>query len=655
VLTNEPDLDAVPPRVRPLLRRCLEKDPRKRLRDIGDAMSLVGDVAAPAGLVEGTDRTAARAAGWRTVAGWSLAGLLAAALAAALYFRPASPVDGSEPVVRFQIMRPGLDVYLNTSAAFAVSPDGSRLAYYGSGPSGGVSLIVRTLTTGESRELAAMTGAPIPNAVFWSPDGQSLVNGTSGSGAHLIDVASATSRLLCQCRFQGGSWNRDGVILLGSPAQINEGIRRVSASGRDQAMATKVDASRGERDSFPAFLPDGRRFLFTRVSSDGGQVTYVGSLDGAEPVRLVEGSRHLFVPASNGLGPHVLGIEPAGLVAQPFDPIALTVNGEVRTLVAGAGVASISDNGVLATSPIVLRAGMIPTWFDRSGKPLGTVGEPVRTEFVGLSPDGKRLALNNVRSVPGSGDIFLRDVATGASTRFSFEPGGETAGVWSPDGTRLIYSSQGRDSAAVPMIKAIDGTGAATPVVTVNGPAWVNDWSPDGKFVILSRWSETSSTDISLWFVALGGAAGGTPSPYVSEQRNQKQARISPDGRFVAYISDETGAWEIYVRPFPDAEQGKWMVSDGGGVEPRWSRDGKELFYFAGQTLMAVPVNLRPTFSNGSPRALFEARIQPNYTNDAHRWHVAPDGQRFLLLIPDGNDQAPPLEVIVNWTTLLQR
>ena len=146
----------------------------------------------------------------------------------------------------------------------------------------------------------------------------------------------------------------------------------------------------------------------------------------------------------------------------------------------------------------------------------------------------------------------------------------------------------------------------------------------------------------------------GKPVPYLVEPGRQQQAQLSPDGRFVAYGSDQSGTFDIFVQPFPDASRGKWMVSSGGGVEPRWSRDGKELFYFSGQTLMAVPVSLNPTFSNGAPVAMFDAAVQAGYTNDSHRWQVAPDGKRFLLLAPAGQQQAPPLEVVVNWPALLK-
>lgn len=163
------------------------------------------------------------------------------------------------------------------------------------------------------------------------------------------------------------------------------------------------------------------------------------------------------------------------------------------------------------------------------------------------------------------------------------------------------------------------------------------------------------AADNDLWFVPMEGGTARTPVPYLVAPARQQQAQFSPDGRFVAYGSDQSGTWEIYVQPFPSASDGKWMVSSGGGGEARWSRDGKELFYFSGQTLMAVPVSVQPTFSNGAPVALFDAPVQAGYTNDSHRWQVAPDGKRFLLLTTAGQDKAPSLDVVVNWPSLLNR
>jgi len=658
VLAREPDLTAVPTRVRYLLTRCLEKDPRKRLRDIGDAMNLVQGTETSAPGAEAGAPGVARSRRWLGVGGWALAGVLAAGFVVAALLRPATKVETDPPIVQFQIER-AVDVYNRTATAFAVSPDGLMLAYYGAGSDGLQTLLVRTLATGEVRTVqGSATPTPQGNSLFWSPDSRQLVRGTA-TGAHVFDVSTGTARPLCDCRYVGGSWNRDGVILLGGfgnePGGIPGGIRRLSVGDRTPVAITKVDASRGGQDTWPVFLRDGRRFLFTRSTPGVGDATYVGTLDGDAPKRIAEGSRRIFVPGAGGQGSYLLGIDAAGLIAQAFDLNTMSVTGAAMTVVAGAVAASASENGVLATSALGSRPRTIPTWFDRKGTSLGQVGEAGLIESVALSPDGRKLAVADVSSGPGGqvSDIWLRDLTSGARTRVTFNPDNDSTPVWSPDGTRIAFTSR-RAGVNLPYQRAADGTGGEIPLFPYDRSAWANDWSSDGRWVIYSTPGPNSAGN-GLWVVPMGGGNARKPVPYLVASAIQQQAQFSPDGRFVAYGSAQSGTWEIYVQPFPKASEGKWMVSSGGGVEPRWSRDGKELFYFSGQTLMAVPVSMRPTFSNGAPVALFDAPVQAGYTNDSHRWQVAPDSKRFLLLTNAGKDQASPLDVVVNWAPLLKR
>jgi Tol biopolymer transport system component len=643
VLTREPDLTGVPPSVRHLLTRCLQKDPRKRLRDIGDAMSLVTADEALALRVSGPRR-------WLAAGGWAVAGVLATALAVAAWRSPRVAAVESPPV-RFQIER-FADVYNRTATAFAVSPDGGMLAYYGAGDDGVPMLLVRTLATGEIRELEATPG-PSRDSLFWSPDSRQLVRG-SATGADVFDAFTGVKRELCDCGYVGGSWNRDGTILLGASGV---GIVRTSPDDRTGVAATEVDAQKGERDTWPVFLPDGRRFLFTRSTPARGDATYVGTLDGDPPQRIADGSLRSFVPADSTRGAYLLGIDSAGLVARPFDLATQSV-GPATLLVPGATALSASENGVLVTSAPGSRPRTAPTWFDREGTALGQVGDAAIIEGIALSFDGRKLAVSEIgtgQNGPQS-NIWLRDLASGARTRLTFDGGGTP--VWSPDGLRIAFTAN-RGGVNLPYHKLADGTGLESRLFVEDRPAWVNDWSSDGRWLIYSTprvdRPPGSPTGNTLWAVPMVGSTAGTPVPYLESAQVQQQAQFSPDGRFVAYGSDLSGTWEVYVQPFPNAAGGKWMISSGGGVEPRWSRDGKELFYFAGQTLMAVPLSLQPTFSYGTPVALFEAPIQAGYTFDSHRWQVAPDGQRFLLLANAGEQQAAPLAVVANWVGLLNR
>ena len=652
VLTKEPDLTAVPPRVRHLLTRCLEKDPRKRLRDIGDAMSLVAGADTPAPDAEHGAPGVTGPRRWLGLGGWAAAGTLAAAFAVAVWLQPEASVDADPPMVRFQIERTA-DVYNRTATAFAISPDGLTLAYYGAGRDGPQTLLVRTLATGEVREVSSGIAVPQPSSLFWSPDNRQLARG-SASGGQVFDLVTGTARPLCDCRWVGGSWNRDGTILVGGFG-VREGISRLSAGDRTRVAVTTVDASRGEQDTWPVFLPDGRRFLFTRSTAGAGVATYLGTLDGGAPTRIGDGSRRVFVPAASGRGPYLLGIDASGLVAQPFDLDTASVTGAAITVVAGAFAVSASENGVLATSAPGSSPLTIPTWLDRKGTSVGQVGEAGLIDAVALSLDGRKLAVAEGSIGPAGrlNAIWLRDLASGARTRVTLNPDPAGTPVWSPDGTRIAFTTR-RGGVNLLYQRAADGTGGETPLFPYDGHAWANDWSGDGRWVIYST-PRPGMVGNALWAVPMQDGTARKPVPYLVASAIQQQAQFSPDSRFVAYGSDESGTWEVYVQPFPNASDGKWVISSGGGVEPRWSRDGKELFYFSGQTLMAVPVSVRPTFSNGAPVALFDAPIQAGYTSDSHRWQVAPDGQRFLLLANAGQGQAAPLDVVVNWPALLKR
>ena len=647
VVTKEPDWSRVPAQLTALLKRCLEKDPKRRLRHIGDLDLLLTPAAWATDAVAPARRVA-------SAAGWVLAAALLAGLIAAIWLRPAPTPAAERDPVRFRIERPP-DVYNRTASAFAVSPNGELLAYYAAGADGPQTLFVRTLATGEARAVTgSATATPQANSLFWSPDSRQLVRGTA-AGGQVFDIAGGTMRALCECRYAGGSWNRDGTILLGAFGRgVSRGIRRLAPGDRTPTEITVGDATREVVDEWPVFLPDGRRFLFTRSTPGMGDATYIGTLDGGEPVRIADGSRRVFVPAAGGRGAYLLGIDATGLVAQPFDPVSMRVTGAATMIIGGAMAVSASEQGVLATSVAGSRPLTMPTWFDRGGTSRGQVGQPGFIEAIALSSDGRKLATAQTSDGTTGAQVWVDDLGSGVRTRSTFSGRGNSTPVWSPSGTTLAFTS-GRDGINLPYQRAADGTGGEGPLFAYDWHAWVNDWSRDGHWVIFSTPPRAREGSNDLWAVPMTGSAERKPVPYLVGPGTQQQAQFSPDGRFVVYGSDESGTFELYVQPFPDASAGKWLISNGGGSEPRWSRDGKELFYFAGQALMRVAVTLTPTFSAGSPTVLFEAPILPGYSQDSHRWQLAPDAQRFLLLADSGKGQGTPLDVIVNWTALLPK
>ena len=432
------------------------------------------------------------------------------------------PRPDSLPAIRFQIERPSAGRI--TSSAFAVSPDGRFFAFYLTAGDGQTILAVRTLATGETRQVPGSTVLN-PRVPFWSADSRYLafVNTTATLA---FDVTTGTTRQLCACRAaQGGAWNADGVILIGG-ARPGDPVRRLLPQDQQVVPVTQPDAAKQEQDTWPVFLPDGRRFLFTRTTRGSAPVTYVGSIDGGEATRVADGSRRFLVVGPNGSEQWLLSLEAAGLVIQTIDS---------ETLV-----------------------------------PVGSGSE-----------------------------------------------------------NRLFEAA--RDTHA-------------------------NDWSRNGRWLIYTISKNAANPlDLDLWVVTLDGGSVGSPAPYLTEPAREAQAEFSPDGRFVAYTAVSSGSPAVYVQTFPDPTQGKWLVSVDGGSEPHWSPDGRELFYVAGRTLMAVPVRLAPGFVAGSPVRLFEAPIEPWYVNDSDRTQVGEGGNRFLILADTGQALAPPVDVVVNWFSLVRR
>jgi eukaryotic-like serine/threonine-protein kinase len=666
VIKEEPNWAQLPAgtpvRVRVLLQRCLHKDPKQRLRDIGDARISLEEVLT--GAPEPSPGAIASASLSRRALPWALFAAAIAVLAASVFVRfREKPLDVE--AVRFQIPLPEKAV-LGPAGSFAVSPDGRQLAFFAASQDGVPHLWIRPLDSLEAHPLPDSGSSSNPGPFFWSPDSHSIAF-SAGAGTKLkkIAVSGGAAQTLCDIpkNAVGGSWNKDGVIIFG---QLLGGIMRVSASGGPASPLTTLDPSRGEIDhAFPSFLPDGRHFLYLRrTAQPENSGIYVGSLDvkpEAQDSRrlLVTAFQPVYVPSVNPESGQLLFLSEAKLEAQPFDASRLQLTGEPVSVAEQVG--SYREYGFFSASTegvLVYRGkgagGTVLTWFDRRGKALDTV--PDRGDYAtpAFSPDGSRAAIARVDPVIGNWIIWIFDFARGTNARFTFGSASAWFPVWSRDGTRIIFASDPKGLFDLYQ-KSTSGAAEEELLLSSNGDKYPTSVSPDGRFLLYS--SSDSNKKYSLWVLPIG--VGAKPMPFPSTEFNEIDGRFSPDGHFLAYRSDESGRFELYVRKFtPDlsaagfSTSGKWQVSYGGAVRPRWSADGKELFYVTPDgKVMSVAVTLSPTFQAGTPKLLFQAPAQPGRPNG----DITGDGRRFLFPVPADPAAQPPFTVVVNWEAGLKK
>jgi eukaryotic-like serine/threonine-protein kinase len=664
IIEREPDFGVLPTdtpvAIRRLLQRCLAKDPRHRLRDIGDARLEIAEVRASAG-VESLEPAAALAARgtarWRERTAWSIV-VLGVGIAAVLAFTRSAP---EPPIVRFELTTPPT----SDAFSFALSPDGQRLVFVATAD-GESRLWLRPLDQVSAQPLDGTEGASYP---FWSPD-SSAVGFFADGKVKRKDLTGGTPRVLADAPgARGGTWNRDGDIVFAPAPTV--GLKRVAATGGAAVTVTELAPDHGSH-RWPQFLPDGRRFLFfVGLGQASARGTYVGSLDGGTPTRLLAGeTAAVFAPPG-----YLLRVLKGVLVAHRFDAESGTVVAESFPLAQPVGTDdgafhsafSVSSTGVLVHRPGGGTARQL-VWVDAAGTTLGTLGPiddgaPAAPE---LAPDGRRLALT--RSPEGTGDVWLIDVARNVVSRTTFDPGVDVYPVWSPDGDRLIFSS-GRNGRMDLFEKATSGIAEERPLLATGADTAPQDWSRDGRALLYTQQDPRTGSD--LWVVPLDDARGaaanpgfspGQPVPIAQSAFDEGQGKFSPDGRWIAYVTNETGRQEVYIQPFPDLSS-KWQVSSGGGIYPVWRRDGRELYYLApDMRLMAVPIQVTAqplAIEPGVPRALFTTRLATTgpYVFTAGvfakaQYAVTPEGQ-FLMNVA-GDAAAPPLTLVLNWTAALE-
>jgi serine/threonine protein kinase len=648
-----------PPSLDHAIRRSLMKEPERRWQsaaDLAGELQWVGESASQASAFPSTGQEN-NARQWLA---WGIAALLGAtaALTAFLYWGKRPP-DG-EPV-RFELpLPPG-------NLSFTLSPDGRQLAYPVPGPDG--SIWIRPLDSLEARSLPGTENVQTP--VFWSPDSR-FIAFQSGNKLKKIDVSGGPPQPICDLTSValGGAWNLDGTVILGV---IGKGVMQVPAAGGVPSLVTST-LGHNENHVFPSFLSDGKHFVYLKAGENPG--IYVGSVnlkpDQQSSKRLlVTPVMAVYAPSTDaGMG-RLLFMREGSLMAQAFDERRLEPAGEpilfaehvASFLLSGAY--SASSSGVLAYRPAKTGPGLSELiWFDQQGKELSVAGQhgSIYAYFdLALSPDGTRLAASRIDlSMAGSQlGIWLLDFARNVSTRFTFDPAPDLSPVWSPDGSRIAFAAVRTGRTGIYQ-KASNGAGTEQVLIGATEDAKVpSDWSRDGRFLLYAVQDPRTKADLWALPLASDGKPAGAPIPFVNTEFNEDQGRFSPDGHWVAYVSDESGRSEIYVQPFPAATGGgsKTQVSRDGGDQPRWRRDGKELFYLSlDGKLMAVDVTEGPTFRAGIPESRFQALVVRGRRESllgVLRWDVAPDGRHFL--INRVNTPSEPLTVVLNWTAAVQK
>jgi eukaryotic-like serine/threonine-protein kinase len=643
ILEHDPDWTGLPAATRPeihrLLRRCLTKDPLRRLRDIGDARIELESIRSngPSPARASTD--------WKSIARIVVAfffGLLATVPFIITSVRRPAP---DAATMRFFVYPPdGIWFQPRTGdGAVTVSPDGRTLAYAAYGQDGRRGLWVRPLDALSARPLAGTQNADLP---FWSPDSRFL-GFVAERKLKTIALAGGPAETLCDVGNAGeATWNRDGVILFATRGPLS----RVTRIGCDVAPATILDPARDELNHlWPSFLPDGRHFLYLVESGQRQRQIVVGSLDSKEVKPLViANSNAIFAQPG-----YLLFLRDGALMAQPFDTRRLMVSGEPVVVAESVdmdntgsyhGAFSASDTGLVTFH----RAGEQPTqltWFTRAGERLGAIGGPGDGR-PSLSPDDKTVAVWRRYPQTGFGDIWLLDASRGIPSRLTFDRS-DYLPLWSPDGRRLVFAS---DRDGIGNLYEAQATSADTGELILKTPElkMPTSWSPDGRYIVYLVKGD-------LWVLPLFGDR--KPFPFLQTEFAELHGQISPNGRWMAYTSDESGVPEVYVQSFPKRGQGKWRISVNGGAQPQWRRDGRELFYLAAdRKLMVVSIEGQAAFAPSTPMMLFQTHVAADaLVGVRNSYVVSSDGQRFLVDTLTDSTMPSPVTVVLNWTSALPK
>jgi len=641
-----------------VIQKCLAKDPDSRWQSAGDLASELkwiaeGSSTAAKSVVK-TQRS--KIALIREGLAWMLAAL---ALIAVIVLSLVLGFSGSpKPLIRTQIApleKMQFNFVGDNGGPPAISPDGKNIVFSSRGE-GKNQLFLRSLDKLVPQPIAGTVAGTFP---FWSPDSRSVAFFADGK-LKRIDIAGGAPVTICNAPVgRGGSWSTNGTIVF-SPS-FTEALLQVPATGGTPAPATKL-SDKYTTHRWPWFLPDGNHFLYLAANhsatTSATTAVFWASLDGQD-------NKMLFTSPSNAIyaSGRILYVRDNALMAQEFDGSsgqlheeAIPLNGDIQ--VDGTvwrGTFSASETGTLVYQPGLVGARQRLTWFDRTGKEVGSVSGPDQFSLMELSPDDKKAAATIGDPV---GVIWIYDLAHNNRTRFTFGNDSNVNAIWSRDGKKLAYLEGDLNSAFSRklVVKASDGSGEARELRDIGTlhtlQEELDDWSPDGRYILYESGTIGEGSGIDLWLLPL---SGDKPVPLISTPGDQQFGQFSPDGRWVAYSSSETGRPEIYVVPFP-ATGAKWQVSANGGTRPRWRRDGREIVFEVAGTGNVMSAQINPRGSNlevGEVRVLFETtNLPPN--NAGSQWSLTSDGQK-LLAITTGETGDLPLTVIQNWTEELKR
>jgi eukaryotic-like serine/threonine-protein kinase len=666
IMTAEPPISELqklsPPGLEHLVKTCLVKSPEDRRQTAHDVVLQLEWIAGSHGELAIPSARPGRS-GWRWMAAAVLL-LLGVALGTTWYFTASEPVRHATSV---SILPPENAQFEDLPA---ISPDGSRLAFSARGPSGQPVLWIRPLDASTPVPIGGTATAHDP---FWSPDSRFVGFFAQGKmkrvSAEPAPAASPVQTLADAPNPRGGTWSPDGVIVFSR--NIEDGLYRVPAAGGEVTRVTTLD--RGKRENshrWPQFLPDGRHILFlARSSVPEHQGIYVGTPGSKDwklllrtPLNaLVAGGPKPALPASlfRAARGYLLFVREQTFVAQPFDLDRLELSGEPRPIAESVGTSinrsmfSVSANASLAYRTDDNEIAR-PSWFDRDGKLLGIAASGNSPR---LSPDGRQLALERRDPRSGAGDIWLEDLSRRVSTRLTSHPAYDWIPIWSPDGHRIVFASN-REGTMDLYEKAVGGSEPERQILKSEQRKTPTDWSRDGQFLLFDLEDPATGWDLA----ALPMNGDRKPFAILQSEFNETQGALSPDGKWLAYTSDETGASQVYVQPFNgrpvgggSASSRKWRISGDGGAQPHWRSDGKELFYISlDRNIVSVPVKTGPAFEVGTAAPLFASTLRLSSDSTLSEYDITADGKRFVITVSDDRHPAP-LTLLLNWTAALNR